>query len=485
MGRRTNPSLKVNMVLNIIKSVMGVLFPLITFPYISRLLGVENIGRFTFAQSVVSYFVLLAGLGVSTYAIREAPVIRDDQEKMSRFSSEVFSINLVATVFSYLLMLVLLVIVPKFNDYSILILILSLQIIFKTIGLEWIFSVYEDFLFTTVRSILFQVISLAVLFLFVRQPGDLYLYTAIVVLTSAGAEIVNCVYVRRYCHISFKWHQNLKKHMRPILTLFAMAAAVMIYVSIDITMLGFLCDDFTVGIYSVSVKVYTVLKTVASAALIVFIPRISLHIERRQTEQVNAVASEAHNTMVTILLPVAVGVFVLREEAIAFLAGAEYSEAVMSLAILCGSLVFCLLAGYWSQVILIPFREEKSVLIATIISAIANLVLNLLLIPLWQEKAAALTTLLSEMIAFIYCYTCAKDKIQLNQAKETLLKVIIGCSAIVVIDYLVSLLSLSMILRTIIVISCSMITYFGIEVILKNDAVISICKSVYARIRKR
>ena len=132
-------SLKLNMLLNAIKNLMAIIFPLLSFPYVSKTLGVESLGKYNFAASVITYISLIAGLGIDTYAIREGAKYRDDREKMSRFASQVFSINIISTAFAFLVLFILLITVPKFQGYSVLLLVLSTQVIFTTIGVNWIF----------------------------------------------------------------------------------------------------------------------------------------------------------------------------------------------------------------------------------------------------------------------------------------------------------------------------------------------------------
>jgi len=144
-----NKSIKVNMILNAIKGLMSIFFPLISFPYVSKVLGVDNIGRYNFANSIISYFILLAGLGINTYAIREGARLREKENEFKQFANEMFSINILSTIISYVLFALLLIIVPKFQCYKTLLIILSLQIIFKTIGIEWIYSIYEDYAYIT------------------------------------------------------------------------------------------------------------------------------------------------------------------------------------------------------------------------------------------------------------------------------------------------------------------------------------------------
>ena len=131
-----NKFIGINALLNAIKTIFSIIFPLITFPYISRVLGVENIGIYNFSSSVVSYFTLLAGLGISTYAIREGARYRNDRIKISDFCSEVFSINVISTLVSYVILLFCLFFLNKLHDYISIIVILSISISFTTLGCE-------------------------------------------------------------------------------------------------------------------------------------------------------------------------------------------------------------------------------------------------------------------------------------------------------------------------------------------------------------
>ena len=156
---------------------MGVIMPLITFPYISRTLGVENVGKVSFVNSVISYFGLLAALGIRMYTVSAGSKYRNDHEKMNRFANSVFTINVIFTVNAYVLLFLLVATIPKFQEYMVLFAILSLQIILTTIGVDWINVIYEDYFYITVRTILFNLLQLILLFLFVRTEGAfLYKY---------------------------------------------------------------------------------------------------------------------------------------------------------------------------------------------------------------------------------------------------------------------------------------------------------------------
>lgn len=136
---------------------MKLLFPLITFPYVSRILSPEGIGKVNFANSVVSYFALIASLGIGTYGIRESAKIRNNKEEFSQFFVEIFSINLISTIVSYLLLFLTLHFLQKFSLYRSLIMISSTSILFTTIGVDWILNSLEEYDFITIRSVFFSI----------------------------------------------------------------------------------------------------------------------------------------------------------------------------------------------------------------------------------------------------------------------------------------------------------------------------------------
>ena len=186
-------SLKINALLNTLRSVLNIIFPLITFPYVSRILGADNLGIYNFSSSFVSYFILIAGLGINTYAIREGAKYRDNREEISNFSSEVFSINMLSTLIAYILLITILLLFKNLQDYTICIIIFSIQIFFSTIGTEWIYIIYEDYSYITLRSIVFKIISLFLLFVFVKNREDYLAYSAITVFSSLGSNLLNYV----------------------------------------------------------------------------------------------------------------------------------------------------------------------------------------------------------------------------------------------------------------------------------------------------
>lgn len=477
-------SLKLNMVLNAIKGLMAIIFPLISFPYVSRVLGVETLGKYNFAISIISYFILLSGLGINTYAIREGARCRDDKEKLNKFANQVFSINIIATIISYILLFILLIVVSKFHEYTTLLIILSLQIMFKTIGIEWLYSAYEDYVYITVRSIIFQLLSLILLFACVHSTNDIYIYAIISVLSSVGSNILNFINSRKYCKISVTKNINLKKHIKPILILFATTITISIYVNSDITILGFMTNDYHVGIYSVSTKIYSIIKSLLASIVIVSIPRFSSLVAQNKISKLKKIAEDVYKTLLTFVTPAIVGIIVLRKEIVLIISDDTYLAATSSLVWLSIAMFVCLGAYFWGQAMLVPLKQEKKVLKITIISAIVNIVLNMILIPFFKENAAAVTTIIAETIAFIYCKYETKKIIKLNSFSKIFIKTILGSTLIFIIDFIVRKNVTNVIILSTSVVILSIIFYIILEIILQNEIILKYLEEIKKKINK-
>ena len=249
------PSVKKNTVFNIIKTLSTIIFPLITFPYISRILHAENIGKINFGASIVSYVSLIASLGVTTYAVRECSKVRFDQNRLNETASQIISINIISTCIAYIALFLLLLFWKSVLNYRILILIQSLSILFATLGADWLNTAMEDFKYITIRTFVFQLIALIAMFVFVHKPEHYLVYAIISIISSSGGNIVNIFYRRKYCKIHLTLKIEWSKHLPPIILLFAMILSQTIFVNVDTTMLGIMRSDFEVGLYSTSTKI--------------------------------------------------------------------------------------------------------------------------------------------------------------------------------------------------------------------------------------
>lgn len=482
-------SLKFNAFINGVRTILNLVFPLITFPYISRVLSVEEIGKYNFSDSIISYFLLIAALGINQYAIREGTKFRNSQDDINSFASRVFSVNAVSTIISYLALGVLLLCSSKLHDYLSCIVILSTQIFFTTLGTEWIYSIYEEYTYITIRSIAFKIISIILLFVFVRHQGDYIKYAVITVIASVGSNILNFVHARKFCRIRFTWKFSWKDVLKPVLVIFASNIAIQIYVNSDITMLGYLESDHSVGIYSVSTKIYTIIKNVLTAVLTVTIPRFSLYAGEKNKERYDQLLQKVVNALIVIAFPAIVGLIILSTNVITIIAGDSYLASQPSLCILSVAILFSVFNGLFSQCVLLAFKRENVFLQCTVVSAIVNVGLNFIFIPMWAEIGAALTTLISELILCIMLYARAKDKVgktfTSSSTRKNLISVVIAMIGMGIICLLIMKKLTNFYLQTVVAVVVSILVYGFLLIILKNEIVISNIEIVKAKVRDK
>ena len=430
-------SLGRNIILNGFRNILNLLFPLVTFPYISRVLGVEEIGKYNFAQSAISYFLLIAGLGISSYAVREGAKYRNRKETFNIFASEILLCNVMSTIIAYIALFVCLYNIKKFKTYSCLMILFSIQIIFTTIGVEWVYSIYEEYEYITIRSIVFKIISIILILVFVRDQGDVNTYAAITVFSSVGSNFMNLIHSKTYFKIVKIHLKDCLKHVKPILIIFASNIAIMIYVYSDTTMLGFITSDYEVGIYSVSVKIYNMIKNLLSSILIVSIPRLSMFYGNDLKEDFKKTTQKVYDTLTTLILPAVVGLFCASRQLVLITSGYSYVSAETSLRILCIALFFCIYGWFFGQCILMPAKKEKIILFATCISAGVNIGLNFILMPIWKENAAAFTTAIAELVMFIICMFYGHRVTEIKIWTKNTISVIVGCILIVCVCSLI------------------------------------------------
>lgn len=481
-NEKSSSSLKINMVLNAVNGFMNVIFPLITFPYISKTLGVTEIGKVNFTNSFISYFILLAGLGINAYAIREGARIRNKSEEINKFASQVFTINILSAVSSYILLFIIVNIFDTLDSYKKSIYIYSIIILSTTIGADWIFTIYEDFLWTTIRKFVVKIVSLVLMFLFIKEPSDTIKYILIMVLADSGGYLVNIFFIPKYCKIKLTFKINFKEHIKPILILFATAVSVTIFVNLDITLLGILCSDEDVGIYSVSSKIYIIIKTILSSVIVAAIPRLSSALDDTDNAKFEEIVNDVFKTLVTVLIPAVIGIISLRKEIILIVSNETFSKADSSLYILGISLIASLFSWFWGQCVLVPLRKEKIVLVSNIVSAVVNIVLNITLMPVFDGNAAAFSTLVSEIICYIWARVIARKYIKLKNIPRFTIKILIGCVVEIIVICGLKLLVGNFLIYTVLSISFSIILYFIVEKILKNESLGNLGNKIFNKI---
>jgi len=478
-------SIKKNTLYNVIRTFSSIIFPLITFPYVSRVLLAENVGKVNFGLSIISYFSLIASLGISTYAIRECSAVRNDKSKLDEMASQIFSINLLTTILAYVLLGVTLLFYNKLENYRTLILIQSLSIIFTTLGTDWINIAMEDFKYITIRTVLFQLLAIVLMFMFIHHPEDYMKYAAISLVASSGAHMVNIWYRKRYCQLRFTIKVDWITHITPIILLFVMILAQDIFSNVDSTMLGLMKGDRSVGIYTSAQKVNRVVSQVVSSILWVIMPRMSLYFTKNDYYEINRLLRKllAFNLMVG--LPCVVGQIIMAKDIISVVAGPDFAEAAPVLQVRALSMLFGLFGGnLLGNAVLLPSKKEKYYMIVCVITAFINIGANYILIPKYGPIGAAITTAFCSLFIFVMLAFKVDKNIKFEKIYKLVISPVVGCICIVLACVIISKIN-ELAARVTLSILASVIGYTVVQLLFRNELAVEVVNNVKNRIKTK
>ena len=404
-------SLKINFIMNAILTMSSFIFPLITFPYVSRVLMPAGMGKVNFATSVINYFSMIAQLGIPTYGIRACAIVRDDREKLTRTAHELLIINIVMSIISYLGLFLALAFVPRLQSEHTLYIIVSFTIILTTIGMEWLYKALEQYTYITVRSLIFKAISVVAMLLLIHSKDDYLLYGAITIFAASASNILNFINIHRYIGLKPVGNYNIKRHLKPVLVFFSMSVATTIYTNLDTVMLGFMKNDAEVGYYTAAVKIKGILVSIVTSLGTVLLPRASYYIEQGEIERFNFLSKKAFNFVCLLATPLVIYFIIFAKQGILLLSGKAYGPAVLPMQLIIFTVLFIGISNITGIQILVPLGYERIVLLSEIVGAITDLIINFILIPSLASSGAAIGTLVAEAIVLLVQYFTVRNQV--------------------------------------------------------------------------
>lgn len=473
-------SLKLTGFFNALRTSMSVLFPLITFPYASRVLGPSGIGKVNFASSIASYFLMLAMLGISNYGIREAGKYRNDKEKLSKFVKEILSINLISSAIAYVLLFISIFIISPFFEYRKLIIICSTSILFTVVGVEWLFYAMEDLGSVAVRSFLFQILSLLLLFVFVRTKEDYVNYALIGVVSSVGSNILSFIFASRYVDLKSKNKIELKQHLKPIFVFFMMSVAATVNSSIDITMLGFISGAEEVGYYSAALKVVRLLAAVI-ASFTVILPRLSYYASVGENENFKILSTKTLDANILLAIPTCIGIMTLSKNIIYVLSGNQYENSISVLHILSFTVFLLAISNLCGTHILVALGKEKVTFYAVFIGIFFNIATNLILIKRYGAYGAGIATLASELSVSVIEFFCTKEYFICKDILKNLFQTVCSTSVMALIVLVIIKTDFSIVTTLVLSIFAGVFSYFTFLLIFRNEFIIEFVRRMYRR----
>ena len=390
-------SLKKNIIYSSILTAANYIFPLITYPYVSRVLGVDNIGACNFVDSVINYFILFSMLGISTVGIREISQARSDREKLNQTFSRLFTINTVSTTVVLLVLLLSMFSVPQLKENSHLMWIGVLKLISNYLLIEWLYKGLEEFKYITSRTVLVKCLYVAAVFLFIKSPADTTTYYMLLTLMITGNALINIVHSRKYVNYSLSLEKS-SPLFKAIVILGIYAFLTSMYTTFNVVYLGFECGDTEVGYYATSTKIYRMILSVFTAVTGVMMPRLASLLSEEKFGTFRNLLKKSFRILFIIFIPTSLAIGIFAPQIIHLIAGAGYEGAIMPLRIISPLL---LIIGLEQIIIiqgLMPMKKDKEVLINSAAGALTGIITNLVLVPQYGATGAAISWFAAECV---------------------------------------------------------------------------------------
>lgn len=477
-----NKSITTNSIFYVIYNLLNVIFPLLTGIYVARILLPENIGQVEIARNYAQYFLILSFLGIPTYGIREVSKRRNNREELSKLYSELMVFNSISTLLCSIVFYFSVLVIPHYSEIKILCFIAGLSIILNLFNHEWLFSGLEEFKFISLRNIAFKVLCFIALVLFVRDTDDLIAYAFISIFGTAGNYLLNIIKARKIVDFSFK-NISLKEHLKPVFMLLAVNVAIEIYSLVDITMLGFLCDEQTVTFYSYGMRIFRIFLSIVNSFTMVLVPRLALYYKENKQEEFNSILSKTFRVILLISIPMVIGIFFVSTFVITFLYGDTYSLSASVLKILSMILVISPIGYLLGSRILLVTGNENKMIIPVACGAVTNVIINYLLIPIYGAIGAAIASVIGEIVVMTVFILFGCSKYKLINIRRNLMKQFVAIIFMSALLVGMSLLPISAALITILQIVLGVISYFGILLLLREDIVIELLNKFVRKLK--
>lgn len=469
-------SVKVNYILNLINTGTQMLFPLITFPYVCRVIEADGIGQINFFQSIISYISLFTCLGIPMYAIREIARDRSDVVQMNRTAMEILLLHSMLTLVGYAIVAILCLIVPQIQVNIPLFLILSLTIFFTAIGCEWFYQGIEDFKYITIRGLIIKTISVVLLFIFVKSKTDLLYYGCYTVFGVLGGNIFNFFRLRKYIHrenIIFS-ELHIKRHIKPVLKVFSFSVVTSIYLQLNTVLLGFLKNALAVGYFAAATKVMQMLLTMSACLGSVMMPRASHLIAENKKDEFNRLIQKSYDFTLAIALPMTIGLIFCAPSLITALCGVKFEHSILPSQIIAPIILMVAISNVFGIQVLFPKGKINIVTLSCGIGAVADLILNLCLIPFFSYIGTSIAYLGAEVATTVSMYFIGRRYIPIIYFKKSHLTYALGCIVMAFALYGLSLLQLPTLTILLLQGCCGVLAYFIILCICKDEMLVQI-----------
>lgn len=461
-------------------SLINVIIPVILIPYVSRMLHPEGVGAVAYAQNIVSYFILFASLGIPNYGVREIAKVADERNSRSQIFTEILTINAVATIMATSLYYIVVVNLPYFKDYKSLLLVVGISLFLNCFNIDWFYRGMEEFKYITIRGYIVKILAVLAVFIFVKKESDYILYGLILTLATSCNYILNIIHSRKY--ISFPAQKlQLKKHLKPIVFMFATAVAVEIYAQLDTTMLGFLCGDKYVGYYTNAIRLIRIVAVVITSIGTILLPRLSVVYEKNDTVALSEIVNKAIDYILLISIPATLGLWLVSEEVVLVFFGKSFAPAIVTMKLLSLLVPILSIGNIFGTQLMVATKLEKQLTVTVFLGAIVNVCLNSILITRYQQNGAAVASVAAETAVMIAQICIAGRKVKTSIDVVSLEKLSVQAIAMLVAIICVKKIHFTPLVMLTLEVIIGVFVFVIVGLVVKNNLMLEILKRIKRR----
>ena len=474
-------SITKNYIYNLLYQVLILIVPFITTPYISRVLGVENIGIYSYTLSISAYFILFGSLGISLYGQREIAYKQNSKYKYSISFYEILLFRLITMSISAFVFYLFFAIK---GEYCIYYRVLVLELLGNCIDISWFFQGLEDFKKTTIRNGLVKIISIILIFIFVKSKNHLLRYYIIYIAGLLFGNLSLWLYLPKYI-VKIKYKDlHIFRHLRPTFSLFIPQIAIQIYTILDKTMIGaIIVDKSEVGYYEQSQKIIKILLAIEGALGIVMLPRIASSYAKNDKEQIEKYLKKAFSMAFLLAFPMIFGIIAISDNFVPIFFGVGYEKVSVIIKMLSPIILFIGISGTIGHQYLLPTKKQRQYTISVICGAIINLIINGILIWSLYSIGAVIGTVAAELsVALIQIVMIKKEFNNLNIIKLSFRYFISGF-LMFIICLIIGVFISNALLAIIVQIIIGIMMYFSMLLILKDEFTFEIIDKILKKIK--
>ena len=389
--------MKKNYFFNLLLSLSNILFPIISFPYVSKIVGPSGVGKVQFITSYAQYFGLIAALGIPVYGIREIAKRKHDRQQLNIVFSELSVIYFLTSVVLTIVYVGTLFYSSYFDQDRSMYLWSIFLVMLSFTSIDWFYEGLEQFRIVAIRSILVRVFSLILMFLLIKNAKDYYWYLLIIIFTTLLNNGINMI--RLHKSVSVQLHGlNLKRHLKPLFLIFSTTIATSMYTMLDTVLLGFLANTRAVGLYTAAVKLSKIALPIVTSLGMVLVPGLAKNLSQKNMDMVQSTLNKSFSFTAFFSVPIGFGLALLAPEFIMVFSSNKFLDATLSMQILYVLTFLIFYCYFFGFQILVPDGKDKEMLLSVLGGVVIGLVLNFTLVPPLKHVGAALSNVISELV---------------------------------------------------------------------------------------